>query len=168
MTTIKRALGIAFLCLVPLVGSGFAATPTTELLYVQQGQNVVTTSVNTKTAVTKKLGTLNTAYSGAQPIINRSGNFLYMVGFTPALEYFTVFSLTAAGVPNPKAIQTLNVKPSLHQFVIHPNGLKLVSTLEAEVVHFIAEIAGVLRALPQGPQPVVGILDLDTVDELNV
>jgi hypothetical protein len=45
--------------------------------------------------------------------------------------------------------------------------VKLVSTLEAEVVHFIAEIVGVLRALPQGPQPVVGILDLDTVDELN-
>jgi hypothetical protein len=42
MNTIKRALGIAFLWLVPLVGSGFAATPTAELLYVQQGQNVIT------------------------------------------------------------------------------------------------------------------------------
>jgi hypothetical protein len=56
-------------------------------------------------------------------IINRSGNFLYLVGFTPSIEYFTVYSLTAAGVPNPKPVQTLTVKPSLHQVVIHPNGL---------------------------------------------
>jgi hypothetical protein len=123
MTLKRSTLCSAFVCLV-LIGSALAATPATELLYVQQGQNVVTYSVNTKTAVTKKLGTLNTAYTGSLPIIiNRSGGFLYLVGFTPSLEYFTVFSLTAAGVPNPKAIQTLNVKPSLHQFVIHPNGL---------------------------------------------
>ena len=115
---------LSFLCLVLLARSAFATTPATELLYVQQGQNIVTYSVNTKTAVSKKLGTLPTAYTGSLPIIiNRSGNFLYLVGFTPSLEYFTVFSKTAAGVPNPKPIQTLTVKPSLHQFVIHPNGL---------------------------------------------
>jgi hypothetical protein len=91
---------LSFLCLVLLVGSTFAATPATELLYVQQGQNVDTYSVKTKTAVTKKLGTLATAYSGAQPIImNRSDAFLYLLGFAPSIDYFTVYSLTAAGVP---------------------------------------------------------------------
>ena len=124
MATIKSSQVCAFLCLVLLVGSAFAATPATELLYVQQGQNVITYSVNTKTAVTKKLGTLGTAYSGSQPIIiNRSGTFLYTLGFSPAIEYFAVYKLTTAGVPNPTPVQTLTVKPSLHQFVIHPNGL---------------------------------------------
>jgi hypothetical protein len=119
----RSTLCSTFVCLF-LIASALAATPATELLYVQQDQNVITYSVNTHTAVTKKLGTLPTAYTGSLPIIiNRSGNFLYLVGFTPSLEYFTVFSLTAAGVPNPKPIQTLTVKPSLHQFVIHPNGL---------------------------------------------
>jgi hypothetical protein len=61
---------------------------------------IVTYSVNNTTAVTKKLGTLNTAYSAASPItVYRSGSFLYVLGFSPAQEYFTVYSLTAAGVP---------------------------------------------------------------------
>jgi hypothetical protein len=123
MTLKRSTLCSAFVCLF-LIGSALAATPATELLYVQQGQNVITYSANTHTAATKKLGTLNTAYAGSLPIIiNRSGAFLYLVGFTPSHEYFTVYSLTAAGVPNPKPVQTLTVKPSLHQFVIHPNGL---------------------------------------------
>jgi hypothetical protein len=120
----KSHLLSALMCLVLLVGSGFAATPTTELLYVQQGQNVVTYTVNTKTAVTKKLGTLATAYDGASPItVSRSGSFLYLLGFSPAIEYLAVYKLTTAGVPNPKPVQTLTVKPALHQFYIHPNGI---------------------------------------------
>jgi hypothetical protein len=51
-----------------------------------------------------------------------TGAFLYTLGFSPAIEYFAVYSLTAAGVPNPKPVQTLTVKPALHQFYIHPNG----------------------------------------------
>jgi hypothetical protein len=118
----RSTLCSAFVCLV-LIGSALAATPATELLYVQQGQNVITYSVNTTTAVTKKLGTLPTAYSGASPIImNRSGAFLYLLGFSPSVEYFAVYSVTAAGVPNPKPVQTLIVKPALSQFYIHPNG----------------------------------------------
>jgi hypothetical protein len=61
MTLKRSTLCSAFVCLV-LIGSALAATPETELLYVQQGQNVITYSVNTHTAVTKKLGTLGTAY----------------------------------------------------------------------------------------------------------
>jgi hypothetical protein len=94
----KSHLLSAPMCLVLLAGSAFAATPATELLYVQQGQNIVTYSVNTKTAVTKKLSTLRTAYSGATKItINRPGSFLYLLGLPPSIEYFTVSSLTTAG-----------------------------------------------------------------------
>jgi hypothetical protein len=122
MTLKRSTLCSAFVCLV-LIGSAFAATPATELLYVQQGQNIVTYSVNTTTAVTKKLGTLGTAYNGATKItMNRSGSFLYLLGFSPTIEYFTVYSLTTAGVPHAKPIQTLVVKPALEQLFIHPNG----------------------------------------------
>jgi hypothetical protein len=124
LTSIKSSLVFAFLCLALLVGSAFAAVPATELLYVQQGQNIISYSVNTKTAVTKKLSTLRTAYNGAPQItIRRSGSFLYLLGFSPAEEYFTVYSLTSAGVPKPKPVQTLIVKPALSQFYIHPNGV---------------------------------------------
>jgi hypothetical protein len=100
LTTIKPSLVLAFLCLVLLVGSVFAATPTTELLYVQEGANILTYSVNNTTAVTKKLGTLNTAYNSTSTMtLLRSGSFLYVLGWTPALEYFTVYSLTSAGAP---------------------------------------------------------------------
>jgi hypothetical protein len=123
LTSIKSSLVFAFLFLALLVGYAFADVPPTELLYVQQGQNIITYSVNTTTAVTKKLGTLGTAYNGATNItINRSGSFLYLLGFSPAIEYFTVYSLTAAGVPHAKPIQTLVVKPALMKFFIHPNG----------------------------------------------
>jgi hypothetical protein len=116
MTSIKSSLVFGFLCLALLVGSAFAAVPATELLYVQQGQNIITYSVNTKTAVTKKLSTLCTAYNGAPQItIRRSGSFLYLLGFSPAQEYVTVYSLTSAGVPKPKPVQTLVVKPALSQ-----------------------------------------------------
>jgi ECF sigma factor len=102
MTLKRSTLCSAFVCLV-LIGSAFAATPATELLYVQQGKNIVTYSVNTTTAVTKKLGTLGTAYNGATKItINRSGSFLYLLGFSPTIEYFTIYSLTTAGVPHTK------------------------------------------------------------------
>jgi 6-phosphogluconolactonase (cycloisomerase 2 family) len=119
MTTLKRALcSLAFLCLT--LTTSFAAT---ELLYVQEGHKIVTYSVNNTTAVTKKLGTLNTAYSATSPItVYRSGSFLYVLGFSPAQEYFTVYSLTAAGVPNATPVQTLFVKPALSHFNIHPNG----------------------------------------------
>lgn len=44
---------------------------------------------------------------------------------------------------------------------------KLIATLEAEVVHFNAEIEGVLAALPQGPQPVAAILEMTREGELE-
>ena len=124
MTSIKSSLVFGFLCKALLVGSAFAAVPATELLYVQQGQDIITYSVNTKTSVTKKLSTLRTAYNGAPQItIRRSGSFLYLLGFSPAQEYFSVYTLTSTGVPKPKPIQTLTVKPALKQFYIHPNGV---------------------------------------------
>jgi hypothetical protein len=97
----KSHLLSALMCLVLLVGAAFAATPATELLYVQQGQNIVTYSVNTKTAVTKKPSTLRTAYSGPTKITIKkiSGSFLYLLRFSPTIEYFTVNSLTTAGKP---------------------------------------------------------------------
>jgi hypothetical protein len=123
LTTIKPSLVLAFLCLVLLVGSALAATPTTELLYVQEGANILTYSVNNTTAVTKKLGTLNTAYNSTSTMtLLRSGSFLYVLGWTPALEYFTVYSLTSAGIPTAKPVQTLSVKPELSYFYIHPDG----------------------------------------------
>jgi hypothetical protein len=122
VTTINPSLVRAFLCLFLLVGSAFAATPATELLYVQQGQNVVTYSVNTKTAVTKKLGTLTTKFEYVVSV-NRSGSFIYILGFTSATaESFSVYPLTSAGVPTTNPVQTLVVKPALTQFVIHPSG----------------------------------------------
>jgi hypothetical protein len=119
MSILKWALSsLAFLCLT--LTTSFAAT---ELLYVQEGQNIITYSVNNTTAVTKKLGTLSTAYSVESPItVYRSGSFLYVLGFSPAQEYFTVYSLTASGVPNATPVQILFVKPALSQFNIHPNG----------------------------------------------
>jgi hypothetical protein len=44
---------------------------------------------------------------------------------------------------------------------------QMISTLEAEVVHFNAEIEDVLRALPQGPQPVLCILDQVDPEEME-
>jgi hypothetical protein len=107
-----------------IVGSSLAATATTELLYVAQGQNIVTYSVNNTTAATKKLGSLATNYPAQNASIYRSGAFLYLLGFSASGgEYFTVYSLTAAGAPKAKPVQTLSVKPALSQFYIHPNGV---------------------------------------------
>jgi hypothetical protein len=67
----KSHLLSALMCLVLLAGAAFVATPATELLYVQEDQNLVTYSVNKTTGVTKKLGTLGTAgttYKGATKI----------------------------------------------------------------------------------------------------
>ena len=50
MSPIKWALGLAFLCLA-LAGSALAAT--TEPLYVLEGKNIVTYSVNNTAAVSK-------------------------------------------------------------------------------------------------------------------
>jgi hypothetical protein len=127
MSTMKRALGFAFLCLV-LAASAFAST--TELLYVQEGANILTYSVNNTTAVATKLSTLKTSYdpSTGQPdlgiTILRSGSFLYVLGRSHSLESFTVYPLTAAGVPIAKPVQILSVKPQVKQgqFYIHPSG----------------------------------------------
>jgi hypothetical protein len=79
LTTIKSSLVLAFLCLVLLVGSALAAT--SEPLYVQEGQNIVTYSVNKATAVTRKLGTLSTKFESVV-WLNRSGSFPHILGFT--------------------------------------------------------------------------------------
>ena len=44
---------------------------------------------------------------------------------------------------------------------------KFIRALEAQVVHFNAEIEGVLAALPQGPQPIATILEMTRGDELE-
>jgi hypothetical protein len=119
MSTVKWVCGFVFLYLIVLIGSAFAST---ELLYVQEGSNVVTYSVNSGTAATKKLGTLATNFEYVLSV-NRSGSFLYILGFTSdTAESFSVYALTSAGVPVAKPVQTLVVKPALTQFVIHPNG----------------------------------------------
>jgi hypothetical protein len=108
------------LCVALLAGSALAST--TEILYVQEGPNIVTYSVNNTTAATKKLGTLTTKFEYVVSV-NRSGSFLYILGFTsPTAESFSVYALTSAGIPTAKPVQTLVVKPALTQFVIHPNG----------------------------------------------
>jgi hypothetical protein len=119
MSAIKWSLGLAVLCM--LVGSASASV--TELLF-QEGHNVVTYSVNNTTAAIKKLGSLPTKYADGSASINRSGSFLYLLGFSASGgEYFSVYALTSAGVPKAKPVQTLIVKPALTQFYIHPNGM---------------------------------------------
>jgi hypothetical protein len=124
LATIKPSLVLAFVCLVLLVGSAPCFASTSELLYVRENNNVDTYSVNNTTAVTKKLGSLATGYKGVVWSINRAGSFVYILGtnadFTQ--EYFTVYALTAAGVPTGKPIQTLYVKPAIRRLYIHPNG----------------------------------------------
>ena len=44
---------------------------------------------------------------------------------------------------------------------------KLIAALEAEVVHFNSELDSVLKALPQGPAPVVKMLDEKSDDEVE-
>jgi 6-phosphogluconolactonase (cycloisomerase 2 family) len=112
MSIPKRALGLAaFLCLTRT--TSFAAT---ELLYVQEGQNILTYSVNNTTTVTTKLGNLTTNYnlkqgpSSLSIPIQRSGSFLYVLGRSHSLKSFTVYPLTAAGIPMAKPVQILSVK----------------------------------------------------------
>jgi 6-phosphogluconolactonase (cycloisomerase 2 family) len=129
MNTTKSSLGLVVLFLVVLIGSAFAST--TELLYVQEGQNILTYSVNNTTAIATKLSTLKTNYDpspGGDPTlgitIKRSGSFLYVLGRSHSLESFTVYPLTATGVPIAKPVQILSVKPQVKQgqFYIHPSG----------------------------------------------
>jgi hypothetical protein len=121
MSILKRALiSLAFLCVA--LTSSFAAK---ELLYVQEGQKIVTYSVDNTTAVSNKLGTMFTKFD---PNFNfqicPSGSYLYILGFISAgNEMFAVYPLTTAGVPMAKPIQTLTVKPALSQFIVHPNGI---------------------------------------------
>jgi hypothetical protein len=120
MSILKRVLSsLTFLCLT--LSTGFAAT---ELLYVQEGQTISTYSVNNTTAVSNKLGSLSTNFDPRLGIkICPSGSFLYVLGFISGNnEMFTVYSLTATGVPIATPIQKLTVKPALSQFLIHPNG----------------------------------------------
>jgi hypothetical protein len=44
---------------------------------------------------------------------------------------------------------------------------QFIATLEAEVVHFNAEIEDVLRVLPQAPQPIATLLEMPCPDEVQ-
>lgn len=125
MNTMKRSLGLVtlfWLNLGILSVSGYAAS--SELLYVQDGHNLITYSVTSGSVA--QLGTLHMNASTNFPIqIFHAPNapFLYVLGFTSATnEYFWVHATTAAGVPTASPIQTLAVKPALSQFFFHPNG----------------------------------------------
>jgi hypothetical protein len=120
MNAITSAFGFMSLCLVLLIGSVPSAASTKELLYVQEGQDLVTYSVSSTTAVTKKLGTVS--MNLLPRVIRRSGSFLYVLGTTATHECFNVYALSSAGVPAAKPVQTLLVKHALTQFYIHPNG----------------------------------------------
>ena len=130
-------MGCVSVCLVLLLGSAFAST--TELLYVQERQNLVTYSVNNTTADTRRLGSLflNATNDGRLQIF-RSGSFIYVLGFNaPATEeWFSVHALTSEGVPTLNSIQKLAVKPTLKQFYIHPNGTIAYALFSwTEIIH---------------------------------
>jgi hypothetical protein len=120
MSIANRALSLlAFLCLT--LSTSFAAT---EILYVQEGQKIVTYSVNNATTASHQLGMLSMSFDPHFGItICPSASYLYILGFiSENNEMLTVYPLSAAGVPTAKPIQTLAVKPALRQFIIHPNG----------------------------------------------
>jgi hypothetical protein len=98
----------------------------TQLLYVQHGQNLVTYSVNPTTAAATKLGSLALKCLPAyeiQVLHAPASPYVYVIGFTSKTsEFIWVYATTLKGVPIPGAIQTLPVKPALTQFVFHPNG----------------------------------------------
>jgi hypothetical protein len=104
--------------------SCFAST--SQLLYVQHGQSLVTYSVNPVTAATTKLGSLTLKSSpayGIQVLHAPSSPYVYVLGFTSKTnEFIWVYATTSKGVPIPTPIQTLPVKPALTRFLIHPNG----------------------------------------------
>jgi hypothetical protein len=122
MNVTQSTTALAVVCLL-LMGSAFASR---ELLYVQEGQNLVTYTVNPTTALATKISSLSMHASPTYPIQIfhvPKGQFLYILGFTSATqEYFWVYALAGNGAPTPDPIQLLQVKPSLTQFVFHPNG----------------------------------------------
>jgi hypothetical protein len=127
MNGIQRALASATMfCLAVLIPASCYAGPTSpsQLLYVQDGHNLITYSVTSGSAT--KLGTLFMNASTDFPIQvfhAPKAPFLYILGFTSATdEYFWVHATTSAGVPTENAIQQLAVRPALSQFFIHPNG----------------------------------------------
>ena len=112
MSTLKWSFSVpAFLCLA--LTSSFCST--TELLYVQDGINTISTyRVNSTTAAAKKLGTLSPNFRVIAPnTVRRSGSFLYVLGFGPSetspQEYIGVYPISSSGVPEAKPVQTLSV-----------------------------------------------------------
>jgi hypothetical protein len=120
MNAIRSALSFTSLCLILVIACVPSSASTKELLYVQDGRHLVTYRVSNTTAVTKKIGILDTKLLPL--VIRRSGSFLYVLGTGKTHEFFNVYALSSNGVPAAKPVQTLAVKPSLTQFYIHPNG----------------------------------------------
>jgi hypothetical protein len=122
MSATKSATVLAFVCLL-LIGSAFASS---ELLYVQEGHNLVTYTANSTTAKATRINTLWMRASPTYPIQifhAPTTQFLYILGFTSATqEYFWVHTLASNGAPTADPIQVLPVKPALSQFVFHPSG----------------------------------------------
>lgn len=122
MSATKSATVVFVTCLL-LIGSAYASR---ELLYVQEGQNLITYSVNPATAQATPINTLWMNASSSYPIQifhAPKSQFLYILGFTSATEeYFWVHALASDGAPTEDPIQVLPVKPALTQFVFHPNG----------------------------------------------
>src|ERR1700722_3545225 len=117
---------VLFTALLSLTLSISCFASTSQLLYVQHGQSLMTYSVNPVTAVTQKLGSLTLkslpAYS-IQVLHAPASPYVYVLGFTSKTdEFIWVYATTPKGVPIPTPIQTLPVKPALTKFLIHPNG----------------------------------------------
>jgi hypothetical protein len=117
---------VLFTALLSLTLSISCFASTSQLLYVQHGQSLITYSVNPATAVTQKLGSLTLkslpAYS-IQVLHAPASPYVYVLGFTSKTdEFIWVYATTSKGVPIPTPIQTLPVKPALTKFLIHPNG----------------------------------------------
>jgi hypothetical protein len=120
------------LCFGVFILSSLSYASPSELLYVQDGHNLITYGVNPKTAVASKLGSTHldadpnafiyTGY-GLQVLHAPSAPFVYVLGFTSVNhESFWVYATTSKGAAVGNPIQTLVVKPALTQFFIHPNG----------------------------------------------
>jgi hypothetical protein len=127
MSIVKRALGLAaLLCLAVLVCPISASASSNQLLYVHEASSLITYSVNPKTAVATKLGSLYMNALQSYPVQvfhSPTSPYIYILGFASATEeYFWVHATTPEGVPTENPIQKLAVKPSLTQFFIHPNG----------------------------------------------
>src|SRR4030088_3204355 len=112
----------ALVTLLPLLIWSIPTHASTQLLYVQEGNSLVTYRVNPTTAAATKLGALYINTSPNFPIqIFYSHSFLYILGFTSAnQEYFWVHATTPQGVPTQNPVQRLAVRPSLTQFLFHP------------------------------------------------